>query len=101
VRPFSPAIRSIASPERKNARTGLLCRRSIRFMATMMSLTTRVSRGRESGKPFPAWIDVDDLIECAALGRTEQVGQVDEVAVQIGDATVVAGAVASSRAASR
>ena len=68
-------------------------------MATMMSLTTRVSRGRESGKPFPAWIDVDDLIECADLGRTEQVGQVDEVAVQIGDATVVAGAVASSRAA--
>jgi hypothetical protein len=65
-------------------------------MATMMSLTTRVSRGRESGKPFPAWIDVDDLIECADLGRTEQVGQVDEVAVQIGDATVVAGAVASS-----
>jgi hypothetical protein len=61
-------------------------------MATMMSLTTRVSRGRESGKPFPAWIDVDDLIECADLGRTEQVGQVDEVAVQIGDATVVAGA---------
>jgi hypothetical protein len=45
-------------------------------------------------KPFPAWIDVDDSIECADLGRTDQVGQVDEVAVQIGDATVVAVAMA-------
>jgi hypothetical protein len=45
VRPFSRAIRSIASPERKNARTGFLCKRCIRFMAMMMSLTTRVSRG--------------------------------------------------------
>jgi hypothetical protein len=50
--------------------------------------------GRESGKPFPARIDVDDSIERDDLGRTDQVGQVDEVAVQIGDATVVAAALA-------
>lgn len=68
-------------------------------MATMMSLTTRVARGedeaeqtaigapgRESGKPFPARIDVDDSIKRDDLGRTDQIGQVNEAAVQIGDA---------------
>jgi len=59
--------------------------------------------GRESGKPFPARIDVDDSIERDDLGRTDQIGQVDEVAVQIGDATVVAAALAllSRRVADR
>jgi hypothetical protein len=56
----------------------------------MMSLTTWVcadnqaeqplgASGRESGTPLPAWMDVDDSIERADLGRTDQVGQVDEV----------------------
>jgi hypothetical protein len=73
-------------------------------MATIMSLTgwradsgaeqPFGAPGRKSGKPFPARMDVEDSIECADLGRPDQVGQVDEVAVQIGDATVVAVALA-------
>jgi hypothetical protein len=66
----------------------------------MMSRTTRWREaeqplgvsGRESGKAFPARIDVDDSIERDDLRRTDQVGQVDKVALQIGDATVVAAA---------
>ena len=57
--------------------------------------------GRESGKAFPARIDVDDSIERDDLRRADQVGQVDEVAVQIGDATVVAAAPALLAPASR
>ena len=45
ARPFSRAIRSIASPGRIAARTSLLCKRSFRFMAGTTSLVMGVSRG--------------------------------------------------------
>ncbi len=45
LRPFSRAIRSIASAGRMAARTGFRSRRKRRFIARMTSLTMRVSRG--------------------------------------------------------
>lgn len=45
MRPFSRAIRSIASAGRTAARTGFRSRRRKRFIPRMTSLTMRVSRG--------------------------------------------------------
>ena len=105
LRPFSRAIRSIASGDRTAARTGFRSRRKKRFILKMTILTLRVSRGytrqyrrsARTGKPcepFPVRIDVDHAVQRHGLGGGDRVGEFDEVAVQIGDAAGVAAALA-------